>query len=464
MAITLPESDEEVVPESIPGADDLVSSEDERMQSVVQDLNRSGSRNLPQTPPSSATNNFQQTTSTAPPGWRGNLSRGMGRLMNRPQPAEAPSKTEQAKEAVKDKAKDAAKQEVKQVGKQAARQVGRAAVAQIARTAAAAAAAATSEIWVPILIIILVIIAAIMIFAISVGVGTSGVTGSSPFRTATETLRNKTLTFAGDIYARRKSDAEYKQKMLVQLDTIKQQATAKNDTAALSLIEQMRTKQDMYTSSDSRVDLQILKDLRALAGQLSAKGYGSTLTTYAAALNNNSIVNLISTDALIIAHGNDKQALLTGSPIIRETRESRGEAVPLNPMIPAMLVALSQDFKPMTVSSILGTHSRYVDREDDKKVQSGHWTGNGLDISQFKGQSVLSNKSLGCEVLQWVIDNRDRLEGLGIKIRQTIGPVQCRNLQIQLGQLVRDSNGTLSGVGTNHENHVHIGFDPVGSD
>lgn len=203
-------------------------------------------------------------------GWRGRLSSGFNRLSG------APRNVEQAKEKVKDDLKNEAKSAVKKEAKAVAKNVAKKAATRLAAAGARAIAVATSEIWGPILLVLLAIVGIIVIIAVIVSIAQSGQFGSSFHQDSDKNTQMIALANAGDVFARRDLDATDIPAILTAMDDVEKQASAKSpkDQAAIDIATVVRTKIKTYSSSDSKVDQQTMKEVGEQLLKLSAMGYG----------------------------------------------------------------------------------------------------------------------------------------------------------------------------------------------
>lgn len=382
-------------------------------------------------------------------GWRGRLSSGFNRLSG------APRNVEQAKEKVKDDLKNEAKSAVKKEAKAVAKNVAKKAATRLAAAGARAIAVATSEIWGPIVLVLLAIVGIIVIIAVIVSIAQSGQFGSSFHQDSDKNTQMIALANAGDVFARRELDATDIPAILKALDAIEQKAKNKNDTPALDIIKELRTKLQTYTSGDNKVDRQNLTDAQKLILKLSSLGYGTALTQFTTSAALAELGKLIDKKRISTNHANDEAGLSSGYIKRKSLRPGTPDPVPLNPMVPLFLLAIDREFGPVTVSSIVGGHPR----ETASGNQSAHWTGNGMDIAAIRGKAVDSNQTQAKDLLQWVLVHQKELEEKGVRISQTIGPAQYADLQLRHGQKVANAN---EGYKSDHEDHFHIGFYPIG--
>lgn len=129
-----------------------------------------------------------------------------------------------------------------------------------------------------------------------------------------------------------------------------------------------------------------------------------------------------------------------------------GADVVINPRLLALLNVIAQNFGPITVSSLIGGHSKNV---AGTTRESQHWSGNAVDISTIKGEVCSSNSTAAGELLKFLYDNFDEFNKQGIPIRQTIGPIKYKSILIARGS--KTEGVYVSG----HENHVHIGVSAI---
>jgi len=153
-------------------------------------------------------------------------------------------------------------------------------------------------------------------------------------------------------------------------------------------------------------------------------------------------------DKVKVDHPNDLAGLKTGS-IVRKD----GTLVPIDPLICQFLnTIVSNGIYPITLSSIVGTHSQNVAGSSGR--QSRHWTGHGVDIWEPKGGASLAGK-----LMPWIYNNQATLRAGGIMPSQVIGP---KNSQADHQNYTRYAiNGHISAPGfyvSGHNDHVHIGF------
>lgn len=211
-----------------------------------------------------------QTPPSQAGGFRNGVGNAINSLMGR-QRQEDETVKDKAKNNVKEEAKDVAKKEVQQVAKTAVRR----AATQVAAWGARAIAAATSEVWLPIVLILLAIGAVIVIIAIVVSIAQSGKLGSSFHIDASANTQLTALANAGDVFARRTLDASDIPAVSKALDSARPKAQTKNDTESVSAIDALKARLATFSSSDSKVDQQVLIDAATLLKTLSSKGYGT---------------------------------------------------------------------------------------------------------------------------------------------------------------------------------------------
>jgi len=301
--------------------------------------------------------------------------------------------------------------------------------------------------------LILGIIIALIGFVIFLSISVSGILGSTPFQNSEANSRLELLQDAGSITSKRQLDAQDIPQLNSMMDKLIVKAQAKNDTEVVGWCNEIKTKLLTYGSNpNSQTDVNTIKDIRALLQKISAKGYGSYISSVVASAAEAEIQTDIDNGriAFDVGHENDKAGIVKG--VIVRCASKGGEAVTIDPQLLVMISQIARNFK-INISSIVGCHSQSA---TIGKNMSQHWTGHAVDINYVDGVHVAPGSDKAKQLMKWLQTNNNTL---GFQVFQTIGPTDMTDLQIR-----RCKNASGNGItDSGHNNHVHIGVYQTGN-
>lgn len=344
-----------------------------------------------------------------------------------------------------------------QVAANTAKSVGKAAArgAQLAVQGAEALIASGPVGWI-ILALITALLVGIIIFVIFLAISKTGYLGGTPKEGSTQSAQMELAANGGDLISKRALDAQDIPKLNILVDKISAQAQTKSDTEVVGWCNDIKTKLATYTSNpNSQTDAIVLKEVRDLLTKISAKGYGSYISTNISAtalveLQKNIDAGKITFDS---GHEADKAGIVKG--VIKRCSSKGGEEVAIDPQIIILLNQIAKEHK-INISSIIGCHSKSVSTGGVNVSQ--HWNGHAMDINWIDGQHVAPGNGKTKELMDWLVQN-NRL--IGVQIFQTIGPTDMITHQIRRCAAVATSGGGVTDSG--HNNHIHIGVYQAGN-
>lgn len=159
---------------------------------------------------------------------------------------------------------------------------------------------------------------------------------------------------------------------------------------------------------------------------------------------------LVTNNSVTFDHSNDRQGLMLSDQIVRKDKT----LVTVDPAIIAFLAWAGNNFGPIRVGSLVGTHPQYVDGSNNTR-ESRHWTGHAVDIASISGKRV--DDGTAKEAV------RAFMTAVGA-LQESIRPNQqicngCGREDTEIQTLQLDAGLPKGGHWvSDHIDHVHIGY------
>lgn len=157
---------------------------------------------------------------------------------------------------------------------------------------------------------------------------------------------------------------------------------------------------------------------------------------------------LIDNGQLKFDHENDRSGLRLGRAVLR----SDGTNVEIDPAVIQFIAWAADNFAPLRVSSLIGSHSRLV---AGSNRESRHWTGHALDIGSISGKRV--DDSTATPAVQAFMRAVNALPLQTRPNQQICNGCGANDVEVQALQI--DNKQPKGGVWvSDHTDHVHIGY------